>query len=1436
VVIQQLVNMNNLKKDLECPLTLELLEDPVRVSCCQKAFSRTPLIQIYNTTQICPNCRAPLTEDPTNSPKDIILAGMVETLQQQEKDPNVPQNWTVTLTPIIDRSGKQLPVGELCVSLENSQFQVKPSLFIAVTDNSGSMAGNPWKQVQTALVHLYAMVRNNPLVKVKWIVYNSMAQIQNVDPQQDQVLLKNAINGVGAGGGTNIQSSFEQIKTIIQEQIRDTDVGNITIAIMTDGQDNATYNKPDEARETLVKEFRETLLDICKGKPVSVCTVGFSQDHDRKLLELFRTAGTIPGTYQYAEPQDGGDILCQKLQGLFEVATKSSSVTVDLLLTNTCYEMVGRPTFINTQFPVDQKRRGLFKCWVVIPADNLGHLVIKSPIDKDTEIKILPGETSNGEGVRLFDKWLSSQVDVLANETLRLGESKPSANILELHCGVLLQKIEAITSVTSSEATLQNLLAIAEQVTSLESGKSVNLGKLADLSYSSRFGAVMKTTVPDLYLPTVRAPESAAAIDNKKVWREMELRRYNRNNADQGRNALQEAIMNNEWNRMTPEIVRCLEASTLDDLVHTDTDGNNALHLSAYCGQVGTTAAILKKHPQFPLETTNTHEETPLTLAIKKRGFWLTIKELLSAGAGIPGGRKSALEQFCINHDFKQTASILSNLSEGGGTSTDINMSMTPSYIEYVYERARANQADIDIQKFLTISLAKVMPKMVETMINVHGAIPTISMLLEYCIPPKPDDPETPKYINLAEIVLAKVPDLVHQVDENGDGPVLISTKKGSLPHVKFFLDRGSELDRQNILGNSPLWVACSQRYPCIIDELLERGADPNLVNRKGNAPMYSVCQRGPKKVIETLLSYGTKVDYINDNGDTLILICCRNGQHEILELLLRYTTPEFVNFKAHIDGFNAIMASAEANRPECVRVLKEYFKDDPNFLNQKTNLDCPVPDVAGGTPLHIATYYNSGDAAKVLLDLGADPNVKDDKFGRTPLHLAVIQGHIPMIKLLRNNGADQTITDNSNNIPAAYCRNKTEIRKVLINPLLDPLMKLCQGGFSKEEEVIACQILREHVGVLGAISPKKSVSLQGDLGITPLVASVIGSKFNIVETLCVLDADPKVKNLHGVDVWLWAEWIGNPRIKHALPKCPHPDQVQEQIKILRAQKNPFVLFLGNQPEQIIPKGSSSGISQRMSDLVNTIGTTIDTSLLQIDSSNGSATRGLQESLKLDLKVYEAILWNARVFTVSVMASGYSINLDANQVVALTMYTSHYQIARDLNLAIVQKGLTERTKMFAAQLYQGLAKIPPLAGAEVYFGARTVHRRLYTVGTEIVWPGFMSASGLWRVAVEACPEFEKVAGQNAKAEGTVFIVQSKTGRTVAQFSQFSYDAEIMFLPGTKFRVVNWYRGDTIALGQANIREHTFKLKDEELDQYIDTQKSMIIELVEVLDI
>lgn len=126
--------------------------------------------------------------------------------------------------------------------------------------------------------------------------------------------------------------------------------------------------------------------------------------------------------------------------------------------------------------------------------------------------------------------------------------------------------------------------------------------------------------------------------------------------------------------------------------------------------------------------------------------------------------------------------------------------------------------------------------------------------------------------------------------------------------------------------------------------------------------------------------------------------------------------------------------------------------------------------------------------------------------------------------------------------------------------------------------------------------------------------------------------------------------------------------------------------------------------------------------------------------------------------------------------------------------------------------------------------------------------------------MENTPEFS-----TKKREGIIFIVKSKTGRFIGQYSEFSFDCEVLFRPYTKFKVTNWYlnksftflnnilfryHGDVFALAQANIREHTFKVRSESdktaavgvivgknhncdpLEVMIQNKKSLIIELEE----
>jgi hypothetical protein len=115
----------------------------------------------------------------------------------------------------------------------------------------------------------------------------------------------------------------------------------------------------------------------------------------------------------------------------------------------------------------------------------------------------------------------------------------------------------------------------------------------------------------------------------------------------------------------------------------------------------------------------------------------------------------------------------------------------------------------------------------------------------------------------------------------------------------------------------------------------------------------------------------------------------------------------------------------------------------------------------------------------------------------------------------------------------------------------------------------------------------------------------------------------------------------------------------------------------------------------------------------------------------------------------------------------------------------------------------------------------------FTPGARVCWGTFSSGSTMWPVATAAL-------GNNFAKSGTILLIQSKChGKLIAPFSAFSHDMEVVFGPQCAFRVTNWYRGDVIALGQANIRQHTFGVtSQEELERLCQSNKPLIIELFE----
>jgi ankyrin repeat protein len=100
-------------------------------------------------------------------------------------------------------------------------------------------------------------------------------------------------------------------------------------------------------------------------------------------------------------------------------------------------------------------------------------------------------------------------------------------------------------------------------------------------------------------------------------------------------------------------------------------------------------------------------------------------------------------------------------------------------------------------------------------------------------------------------------------------------------------------------------------------------------------------------------------------------------------------------------DGFTALHFAAFFGRHEAAALLIERGAEVDSFGRGWMT----------GTPMHSAVSRTHADVVRILLDAGANPNVRQSA-GWTPLHAAAMNGDLTSVELLLAAGADPTATN----------------------------------------------------------------------------------------------------------------------------------------------------------------------------------------------------------------------------------------------------------------------------------------------------------------------------------------------------------------------------------------------------------------------------------------
>ena len=383
---------------------------------------------------------------------------------------------------------------------------------------------------------------------------------------------------------------------------------------------------------------------------------------------------------------------------------------------------------------------------------------------------------------------------------------------------------------------------------------------------------------------------------------------------------------------------------------------------------------------------------------------------------------------------------------------------------------------------------------------------------------------------DLAELLLEAGAD-ASAANRNGSTPMWLAASQGDATMIETLLEGGADAKEELPLGRRPLMLAARAGSVDAVRVLLDDGADPNASeNERGTTALMHAADQGHADVMAVLIEHGADVAAgsapVSRDGRTAAL--GKSGdpreavRRQVIAVLCEQESPD-------LSTLNALTALSSGSTEDALLANAggpDIAADDPCsnqregiiFTGGGRNRDEREPDGGELTPLVYAARAGSIDAARVLLEAGADVNQVTrygwsallaatqnrnyqigkfliehgadvniaNKGGWTPLYLATdnrnLEGgdyptrtpdmdHLAYIRLLLDAGAD----------PNARMIESTETRTVFTNQWLDEEGATAFLRASQSGDVELMRLLLEH----GA-----DPHINTELGVTPLAVT----------------------------------------------------------------------------------------------------------------------------------------------------------------------------------------------------------------------------------------------------------------------------------------------------------------------------------------------------------
>ncbi|XP_054262267.1 ankyrin-1-like [Macrosteles quadrilineatus] len=209
---------------------------------------------------------------------------------------------------------------------------------------------------------------------------------------------------------------------------------------------------------------------------------------------------------------------------------------------------------------------------------------------------------------------------------------------------------------------------------------------------------------------------------------------------------------------------------------------------------------------------------------------------------------------------------------------------------------------------------------------------------------------------------------------------------------VRLLLEAGGDVNIQThkMMESAFHYIAVTGNNDTLLEMLAHMSSTEaqkalNRQNVMGWTPLLIACHHGHTDMVNTLLANHARVDVFDIEGRSALHLAAEQGYQQVCDALL--TNKAFINSKSRV-GRTALHLAA-----------MKGFANLCKFLIQDHNAMIDVLTLRKQTPLHLAAAAGQLEVCRLLLELGASIDATDDQ-GQKPIHVAA-QNNFPEVAQL---------------------------------------------------------------------------------------------------------------------------------------------------------------------------------------------------------------------------------------------------------------------------------------------------------------------------------------------------------------------------------------------------------------------------------------------------